>query len=454
METSTNTSLERRVPPKVYAFALCVAALGLSIFVILFGGVKAAFAAYEPWPGGTFTYNGTVYPSSLAGTMVTFVQNPSAPDAYIGKTTDVPIIWRSGTWYDINAKSIYDWSYNEELSGSMTPFWCSESSGVTNPWYVAWNTVGNSSVGTGAQYYNGTARSWYRHNPNYPTRTVILGYNMTTGSTSSDVPKLLLHHDFIRYVVDNSDFRTRYGLPTNDPTLDIQTSFGTSSITVSWTGNPDIWVQRREGTDTWVNVQYVPAPSPYTYQITSSGYYRVFGSQTGYQSYTSGGRQFTIAGLDFVSGSVSMASDFSSITVTATFNDPQPRYVTVQVREDNPASEDYGVWRSLLPALTYSNGVWSGSFSWSEADRYTSVRVHAEDLSTSADFFIGVTETLIPGTTPDMDGSVFGSLLGYVTDFFNFMGQFFAWLPAELRTFLVLAITAMVILGVVQLVKP
>lgn len=419
----------------------------LILFVIAALMPRTAFAA-EAWTYGTFEYNGQKYPATLAGVVVTFNNNPSAPNTYIGKTGDVPLVWTSGTWYNVGGYNVTDYSGNEVLARVSAPYFISEASTVNNPWYVGWNATGNTSVSSALQYYNGGVSAWYAHSG---TKSRTYQFGGTLGSMSPN-SNLLLHHDFIRYVVDNSDFRTRYTLPSDNPTLDVTTTYGTDTITVSWSGNPDIWVQRREGTDNWVSVQYVPAPSPYVYNVPSSGTYRVIATQSGYQDYTSGGQTFTIAGITFVDGSVVMAPDYSTLTVTAHFLNPQPVSVRVEVAENNPLSSDYGEWRQLLPVLTYDSGTWSYTYSWSEADRYSRVRIVARDATSTQTFDLGVTESWVDDGDFDFIKAI-DQVRQWIHQFVGAFGDLFAWLPTEIRVLLVSVFTVMVILGLIGWLK-
>ncbi len=448
--TFRHSTDSRPVPLAVNVFALAAAALGLSLTFIFGAGVSQAFAA-ETWTGTTFTYNGKVYPSSLAGVVVTFNSNPGAPDSYLGNTENVPMVWRSGTWYDVGGYNVSDYSGNEVLSRVSAPYFICESSSVTNPWFIGWNVNGNSTPVRGMQYYNGgsNVRAWYAHQV---TSNRTYQFPGQLGALSG-VSNLLLHHDFIRYIVDNSDFRSRYSIPSEAPSLVIDTTFGTNNITVEWTGNPDIFIQKRVGTDGWETVQYVPSPSPYTYVVSESGTYRVFATQSGYQDYTSGGHSFSIEGLQFESGTIVLASDFSTLSVTADFIPPLPSGVYVQYANDNPVASDYGVWNTLLPVLTNTaGGHYEYTYPWSEARQYCRVRLMVEANGQVAYFDLGKTAEWTDTGDFDFDSAI-SNVVKWIHQFSQSFGDLFAWLPSEIRVVLISVIIVMVLLGLIGWLK-
>lgn len=439
----------RPVPWFVNAFALAAAALGLSLTFIFGVGASQAFAA-EAWPGTTFTYNDVQYPTSLAGVVVTFNANPGAPDSYMGKSTDAPFIWNGG-WYEIGGWSVLEYNGNEVISRIACDYFVTEKSSITNPWFVGWNTTGSSTTARGMQYYNGNpnVRAWYAHQV---SQTRTYQFPGTLGSLTG-VDNFLLHHDVIRYIVDNSDFRTRYSIPTEAPSLVIDTTFATNTITVSWIGNPDIFIQKRVGTDGWETVQYVPSPSPYTFTVTSSGTYRVYGTQSGYQDYTSGGHDFSVDGLQFESGTISLATDFSTLTVSADFIPPLPSAVYVQYANDNPLASDYGVWNTLLPVLTNTaGGHYEYTYPWSQAREYCRVRLMVEVNGQVAYFDLGKTAEWTDTGDFDFDSAI-SNVVKWIHQFAQGFGDLFAWLPPEIRVVLISVIIVMVLLGLIGWLK-
>lgn len=212
------------------------------------------------------------------GVQVTFKANPGAPNSYMGVTGE-NIIWRSGTWYLIDG-----------LIGSVsTPqngeYWMSESSAVNNPWYITANR--SQSTGTVHGFFFDANHGW--GGTYASSRTITFGSSFPLGTTSeySTFP-LLYNHSFIRYVVDNSDFRSRYSFQSAPAPVwqSASVSFDTISKTISWSipsGNRQAIMQifySDSANGTFSKVQaFSPVALSGSWSVPSNGYYKVvFGS--------------------------------------------------------------------------------------------------------------------------------------------------------------------------------
>lgn len=276
----------RVVPFFVHLFAVACAAIGISCAIIFGFGVHKAFAA-EYYTSDTFTYQGTTYPATLVGSTVTFNSNPAAPNSYGMGASGYNIVWTSGTWYSIDGTFLG--SYGKAA------FWLSEASTVNNPWYVAWNSGKYTSPMDGNFFdaNNGWGAS------SATSRTVTFGSQYTLGDMSqSTVLKLLYHQGFIRYVVDNSDWRTRYSIdePSSDSlsgstTVGWLTSLGSSTsyfgISSSFydvqPSRVSFWYSPTGQSGTWEKLGTLTEPTAsgsnrwqYTWSVQRSGYYAVW----------------------------------------------------------------------------------------------------------------------------------------------------------------------------------
>lgn len=212
------------------------------------------------------------------GVQVTFKASPGAPNSYMGVTGE-NIIWRSGTWYLIDG-----------LIGSVsTPqngeYWMSESSAVNNPWYITANRT--QSTGTVHGFFFDANHGW--GGTYASSRTITFGSSFPLGTTSeySTFP-LLYNHSFIRYVVDNSDFRSRYSFQSAPAPVwqSASVSFDTISKTISWSipsGNRQAIMQifySDSVNGTFSKVQaFSPVALSGSWSVPSNGYYKVvFGS--------------------------------------------------------------------------------------------------------------------------------------------------------------------------------
>lgn len=371
-----------------------------------------------------------------------------------------------------------------------------DSVGVANTWYTASGTIwftssgGTQNNGTAFSYLgfewvpNDSAHDWIfaasakstKPNAFNNNQSIVLAYDYQEGgwwgggnthisptiyfgTSSNNDGTLYERQAFIIWVVENSDYRSRYEGPTwVNPTSVYN---GTTGL-IGWSMSSDnvvstLFVQFTiDPTDStsWEDIN-IQSPSPYTgsYACTSTGYYRLCWtyslSGTPHTVYSetfhhvassspSGTPPVLISCVDGYTGSNGIGN--GRYYVTAVYQTPQPVSVVLRVLKGNYFEE--------VGALHYDSTSGSWYFNGLAPEGQKFIRATSSDG--------GYLDTALVVTKPsdDPNFSVFGEMAEYVSDFFRHVGSLFSFLPNELSAFLVTAIMAMVILGIVQLVKP
>lgn len=435
------------VPWYVRAFALCIAALGLCFGLVFTHGVQSAYA---------FEYNGNTYPDFLgvsdsfpSGVTVIMAAHPVDPATYYGGNFTLHTYGYAPVRITRENASTIDTTYIYSESGTSD----------NNPWFLALSPSKSIASGTVKAFYDGGTGSG--HYSWWPDSVLAFTFYATQNEASSlSAPSLYSDQNFIRYICDNSDFFTRYpNFGTPDLEITITYNSNTSTFTFSYPVTPDsIVVQKRESMNVgWEDFLTLSSLGEYAqnWTATASGQYRFVASKTGYNSYTSDSWSVTInsgipeqvlsvagwtveARTGGVAGGVQPQTKF-----TVFFNDPQPDVVILQF-ESTP-----GHWIDIV-SMGYGN-TGNGTGWWYEGRldsgnyRIVASRVGLDDLV----YVLGEVDT-----STAVDLTAFGQIGQWIQEVIDGIGNFFSWLPDELRVFIVSAIVAIVLLGVVQLVKP
>lgn len=362
------------------------------------------------------------------------------------------ILWNPGQSYLVGAHvsgqgtSVPD---NGEYFYSESATFASPS----HPWFICFNDTSNTNTPT--LVYDGYpgVEAWTGNSAVVSARTVTFAYGEQLGSSAlySEFP-LLYQQDFIRYVVDNSDFRSRYTLTSgswspasysySDPVLSWQVPSGNS--------NYNLTIYHGATTSDWTQVaQRMGQSGNGSLTISESGYYRLdftYVVNGEPQSQTITTSYLVVAGttpivLDHMESGFSGNAEYY---IFVWFDDPQPNTVVLQIMSN-------GIWEDVanLGYDTSTGNAHSGAWWYQHNIKSGTYRVVAYNSTDSLVINLGHLSPI-----SDNDWSVFGDLLPYINDFFNYMHSLWTWLPETISDFLLLAIMAMIILGVIQLVKP
>lgn len=253
----------RRVPWYVTAFGACVAALGIS-FTIIFGfGINQAFA---------FTVGDETFPDTLADVTVTFNDTLTAPPNGITNT------WYVGNYYPMTNTQA---TPSPSQYAGATHIWLENYASVQqgNPWYIYFNCgqslTGVTYIPSGLDYgarlaYDAVAGWWGTADGKGPT---VCFNSAGIGANAS----IYTNQSFIIWVVENSDYRTRYeGGTWHNPQIAIVQN------AVAWvvpTENVEfnLYIEKRDENGTsWTNY-YQETPGTYegSKLLSQSGIYRV-----------------------------------------------------------------------------------------------------------------------------------------------------------------------------------
>lgn len=431
-----------------------------------------------------FTYNGQEYPNSIAG--VTVTMNSQLSDPY-----DVP---NEHEWYTVRA-----FIQNSPNTNKDVNYFYLENSAYAfdvgaHPWWFSGNHILSTQSTDGTWFAfdgyvpnitGGDSLGWWGTNNNDPP--TITFYPAQDQPFSSDVTDQY----FIRYVVDNSDYRQRYSVSSgntslsypangtwtpgtmtynqNTRTVNVYTSLGNGT---AWSAI--VWVVRDAGTTVWqfpIGLSSATGPDFYGTQsfqfsvvvpddvygnLRVRWYYKTTANAS-QQTQTSDVIAVTAADSSSPLNPGSSASQkpyFGEVTSGTFGHYSEGQYITAYVYLAEEVTLEYASDNGYVYVGTfkyYSSGGyydWTGVLPSPTAEYYI---VATNDYG-SVRYKVGTIEGA--GSVPLQIIDIFGSISSYVQNFFTYMSSFWGWLPPELSSFLTVAIMAMVVLGAVQLIKP
>lgn len=403
-----------------------------------------------------FEDGGEWYPDSLGGYTVTMNSVLNAPPSTIAnqwlflETTTDSVPAGNGAY------SCYGYMETKAAAGS------------SHPWFWYQNTGKNFQTVPTVQGYQYMARfgydgetgvnAWWglRSGTTRPTITFI-DNPQNVNIADSSLIYAVKNQTFIIYVVNNSDFRSRYSGGTwYDPAIYQQNNiFGwaldENNVTSSLAIQRQTTVQNSQST-VWENVMFY-SESPYegSYTANTSGYYRFVWTYTidnQVRTYTSEIYSVVINTptdpdeLEITSVTKSWTGNaqlFLAVTLTG-----DPTKVLLQVEDENQNWITYG-------ELAYGN-INSGQYAWwwqgyvQDGKHY---RVFAYNDNDSTEYDL---QNLKVESSNDVIQYA-SQLSQWVTALIVVLPDLFLWMPIEIRTVLMSAIIIMIILGLVGWLK-
>lgn len=393
-------------------------------------GTAHAFYVGEDW-----------YPDSLVGYTVTLNATLTAPPTQICNqwwVLDITTISAAASPSQVIANSVYFFCENNQTVQSGNPWY----------WYSSCAKSTNSAGSLpGIDYfarfgYDGRVNGWWGLKSGV-TRPTINFYG--TYQDASAAGYAVTNHDFIIWIVNNSDFRSRYSVETwTTPTVvqDGQ-SFG-------WAGPSDNVSSTLVVTNTTTNTEVATFTGSQanagSLVVSQSGTYRFV------WSYSIGGlsRSSSWTSTPVSVTPVPGPSDgISVVSVEWTLTDTTLGLVTLTVHTSGPVGY-VQLWMqmtdgsfALLPLQTFtevSSGVWVCEFAV-QTDGVYMIKYSSDNISWQ-EYYLG--------SAPNGSWSFaehIKNLVEYVASFISHVGDLFAWLPVELRAFIISIIILMVVLG-------
>lgn len=419
---------------------------------LFFGLVIGLFFGFgRPQTALAWTENGEWFPDTLAG--YTVQMNPTLTDPagydFVNKW------WKLDTTTPSAPSNMPSGDVGTSL---YAYFETTAAAGTSHPWFMYISYSQNFQGGTvppisGIDYwarfgydgYTGVTAWWgLKSGVSRPT------INFYDTSTANDSEKLVTNHDFIKWVVANSDFRSRYGQAiwvnpivvqdANDPR-----AFGWAQDTSSISGALRI---TRNGNQVQF---YGVAPYQGTYYASDPGTYQFI-----WEYSLDGLSRSYSTGLYTVPDTSAASPVFNQVTVTSVGGGDYniradvsntdevwlQKFVSdrwVDVEEFNPSQMPIFIWGGTIEAgYMYQIKAYpqtGGEF------RYYELQFNGGSGNDSPDL-------------PNLDVS------GYITTLVQWIGQLvnsipdlFMWLPYEVRVVLFSALILMIILGVVGWLK-
>lgn len=416
---------------RVTAFAVLVAVLAALVMSV---SCRAAFADWTDT-------NGKVYPDSLAGTTVTFnawLDGPM-PQAYNGK------------WYSAHTTA------SGVSSGNAASYVYFEyDASPADTWYIYFsNAQSTSSAGTNGQRYaySKLAGAWWglASGVSSPTVTFYSGFSSDT---------IFSNHDFIAWVVDNSDYRTRYeGDQWSNPTISTtSSSFGWSLPETNVSSILRVYSRAGES-EIWKTVSTEnPCPRVGSYAFPASNYYKAV------WSYSLAGTSYTYE-YDF--GYIGLASSNDSsiystfeysagshqVAVRFSLSGLKPPTVLLQRLDSSGNWLTVGQTSTIVTDNSSSTaGYWAYFSDVTESGQY---RVMVSPSGYTAD--LGYIDTSSSISSPDFSGfdvvHYISVLVQGVQQFVSGIPDLFAWLPGDIRALLFSALAIMIVLGLIGWLK-
>lgn len=437
------------MPWYVTAFGACVAALGIS-FAIIFGfGVNKAFA---------FEWGNETFPDTLADVTVTFNDTITAPPDSICQI-----------WYTVNAYPI--------INSQATPSPNQYATAVTmrfenwqhvdrgNPWYVYFNcgqsTEGVTYIPSGVDYaarmaYDAVAGWWGTADGNGPTVTFS---SAGIGANAS----LYTNQSFIVWVVENSDYRTRYeGGTWNTPQIAVvqnAVAWVVPSENVEFT----LVIEFRDTANgTWTTYY---TESPGTYQgsriLSQSGYYRVK-----FQYFISDvAHEYILPDAGYFQTTVFVPTELSFGTYSVQNSNGQNVYIdavvymanTVKLQSKRSGSSE---WNDI--GVSFFNPDSNATAQWRSTPFIPIVDYEYRMVATDSQ---GNTVTQLIGSIQNTTGAgsdtwsdvwndAWSTLQPILNTFQQIFGTLFGWIPSDLRGFLLSLLVLLVVLGLISRIVP
>lgn len=442
-------SRTKTVPWYVHAFAACVAAIGLSLGIIFGFGIKSAFA---------FTVGDDTYPDTLAGVTVTFNDTITAPPTSLTNT------WYVGNYYPMTNTQA---TPSPSQYAGATHIWMENYQSVQqgNPWYIYFNCgqslTGVTYIPSGLQYgarlaYDAVAGWWGTADGKGPT----VGFNSSGIGANAT---LYTDHSFIIWVVENSDYRTRYeGGTWHNPQIAVvqnAVAWVVPSENVEFT----LVIEHRDTANQVWETYYTENPGTYSGSkiLSQSGYYRVkfqyFLSdvaheyilpEQGYIDIT----VFVPTEMSFGAYSV-QNSNGTNVYIDATVY--MASSVKLQVRTpDNQTWRDTGV-NFFIPDQQYQS-VWRSTPFMPIVD-YEYQMVATDSQGNTVTQYIGTIQNTAGAgsdTWSDIWNDAWSTLQPILNTFQQIFGTIFGWIPSDLRNFLLGLLLLMVVLGLVSRIIP
>lgn len=439
----------RRVPWYVTAFGVCVAAIGISLTIIFGFGINQAFA---------FTVGDETFPDTLSDVTVTFNDTITAPPNGITNT------WYSGNFYPMTNTQA---TPNPSQYAGATHIWMENYQTVQqgNPWYIYFNcgmsTEGVTYIPPGLDYgarlaYDAVAGWWGTANGKGPT---VCFNSAGIGANAS----IYTNQSFIIWVVENSDYRTRYeGGTWHTPAVAFYLN------AVSWvvpTENVEfnVYIEKyNDDLQTWTTY-YSETPGTYTgaKALTDTGYYRVrftyFLSDVAYQYIQPDNGYYEVniyvpSEMSFGSFSV-QNSNGQNVYIDATVY--LASSVRMQVRTpDNQTWRDIGV--SFFKPESGNNTLWRSTPFIPIVDfEYRMVATDANGNEVTQ--LIGeIQNTTGAGsdTWSNIWNDAWSTLQPILNTFQQIFGTIFGWIPSELRSFMLSILVLLIVLGLISRIIP
>lgn len=441
-------SRTRHVPWYVHAFAACVAAIGISLGLIFGFGIRSAFA---------FEWGNETFPDSLADVTVTFNDTLTEPPNGITNT------WYTGNYYPMTNTLA---TPNPNQYAGATHIWMENYASVQsgNPWYIYFNCgpslSGITMIPTGLDYgarlaYDAVAGWWGTANGKGPTVTFS---SQGIGANAA----IYTNQSFIVWVVENSDYRTRYeGGTWNTPQV-VFVGYGVAWVVPTENVEFNVALDYREvSTDPWTVEDY-QSPATYegsftmlksgqfrlriTYQLNNEWHTEIYPSQGYYQSY--------------YQSEESQPLQIAAARVAEGFNGQ----VYIDARIYNAAlakiqySTDGITWIDSNIQFVKSDP--KSPIVWKSADFVpladTWYRIYAEDENGNF-VYSELGKIAEEGTSSEWPGlwnDAWGTLQPILNTFSQIFGALFGWIPQDLREFLLALIMLMVVLGLISRIIP
>lgn len=387
-----------------------------------------------------FEIDGVTYPNSLAGVTVTMNPTITAPPSSL-----------TGQWWVLDITTISaDASPNGIIANSVY-FGCETPSSVQqgDPWYWYSSCAPDfQSVGylPGVDYfgrfgYDGYVNAWWGLKIGVSSPTI----NFYDTFNSSTYGPIIVNHDFIIWVCENSDYFTRYGGSSWTTPIVV-----TNGYSFGWYGPASNVASTLQITNITTN-QVVYTSSTFSnegsFTAPSSGSYRFT------WTYTIDGLTRTSA---YVTHPVTVPTSTTINIVSASQEVESSALQTVKyiVRTTGPVasvkmqySEDNGnTWTTYV--LGAGDFTQTSSGNWElvlgiQSNQVYRAMVSSSDSSQNPVYYeFGAA----PQSTFDFARSI-SNVVDYVSSFIRHVGDLFAWLPVELRAFIISIIIIMVTLG-------
>lgn len=442
-------SRTRHVPWYVHAFAACIAAIGISLGLIFGFGIRSAFA---------FEWGNETFPNTLADVTVTFNETITAPPDGLTNT------WYVGNYYPMTNTAATP--YPNQYAGA-THIWMENYSTVQsgNPWYIYFN-CGNSLSGvtyipSGIDYgarlaYDAVAGWWGTANGNGPTVTFS---SSGIGANAS----LYTNHSFIVWVVENSDYRSRYeGGTWHTPQIAVVQN------AVAWvvpTENVEFTLViefRDTANGTWTTY-YTESPGTYSGSqiLSQSGYYRVK-----FQYFLSDvAHELILPDAGYFQTTVFVPTELSFGTYSVQNSNGQNVYIdavvymasSVKLQAKRSASSE---WNDI--GVSFFNPDSNATAQWRSTPFIPIVDYEYRMVATDSQ---GNTVTQLVGSIQNTTGAgsdtwsdvwndAWNTLQPILNTFQQIFGALFGWIPQDLREFLLAIIVLLVVLGLISRIIP